>query len=111
MAATSRGRLNSRAPVRGQDDVCEAEPADPTPGGLVTTGPYRHVRHPIYAAVLLLVWAGVATHAAGGTLALTALATAAMAVRTRAEQRLVAARYPEYAAYAARTARLVPGMF
>src|SRR5262245_36894731 len=35
--------------------------ADPTPGGLVTTGPYRFVRHPIYTAILLFVWAGVAS--------------------------------------------------
>lgn len=85
--------------------------ADPTAGGLVTTGPYRYVRHPIYAAVLLVVWTGGATHAVPATLALAALATAAVGVRIRAEERLVAARYSAYAAYAARTARLVPGVF
>jgi protein-S-isoprenylcysteine O-methyltransferase Ste14 len=26
--------------------------ANPTAGGLVTTGPYRYFRHPIYAAIL-----------------------------------------------------------
>jgi len=26
--------------------------ANPTAGGVVTTGPYRFVRHPIYAAIL-----------------------------------------------------------
>jgi hypothetical protein len=29
--------------------------ANPTEGGLVTTGPYRFVRHPIYTAVCLFV--------------------------------------------------------
>lgn len=33
--------------------------ANPTAGGLVTTGPYRFWRHPIYAAILLFLWAGV----------------------------------------------------
>lgn len=33
--------------------------ANPTTGGLVTAGPYRYWRHPIYAAVLLFVWSGV----------------------------------------------------
>jgi len=36
--------------------------ADPTAGGLVTWGPYRHIRHPIYTAVCLFVWAAVAGH-------------------------------------------------
>ena len=36
--------------------------ANPTAGGLVTWGPYRYWRHPIYAAVLLFLWAGVLSH-------------------------------------------------
>src|SRR5512140_2240697 len=35
--------------------------ANPTDGGLVTSGPYRFVRHPIYAAILFFVWAGIAS--------------------------------------------------
>jgi protein-S-isoprenylcysteine O-methyltransferase Ste14 len=34
--------------------------ANPTAGGLVTTGPYRYIRHPIYAAILYFFWAGIA---------------------------------------------------
>ena len=33
--------------------------ANPTAGGLVTSGPYRFIRHPIYASVCLFLWAGV----------------------------------------------------
>src|SRR5271169_6500579 len=36
--------------------------ANPTEGGLVTTGPYRILRHPIYAAICLLTGAGVLAH-------------------------------------------------
>ena len=36
--------------------------ADPTEGGLVTGGPYRYIRHPIYAAICLFTLAGVAGH-------------------------------------------------
>ncbi|MCX6134539.1 MAG: hypothetical protein NTU47_12055 [Ignavibacteriales bacterium] len=34
--------------------------AAPTEGGLVTTGPYKYIRHPIYAAALLFGWSGAA---------------------------------------------------
>ena len=36
--------------------------ADPTEGGLVMGGPYRYIRHPIYAAMCLFTLAGVAGH-------------------------------------------------
>jgi protein-S-isoprenylcysteine O-methyltransferase Ste14 len=85
--------------------------ANPTPGGLVTAGPYRYWRHPIYAAVLIFVWAGVLAHGAAPTLidlALGALATAMTVVRIQAEEQLLRASMPEYAGYAARTKRFIP---
>src|SRR5678815_5205020 len=36
--------------------------ANPTEGGLVTGGPYRYIRHPIYAAFCLFTLAGMAAH-------------------------------------------------
>ncbi len=36
--------------------------AKPTAGGLVTSGTYRYMRHPIYAAICIFVWAGVLGH-------------------------------------------------
>jgi protein-S-isoprenylcysteine O-methyltransferase Ste14 len=73
--------------------------ANPTPGGLVTTGPYRYWRHPIYAAILLFVWAGVlSADRSAAALALAALATLATLVRIAAEERLLASTFPEYAA-------------
>ena len=82
--------------------------ANPTAGGLVTTGPYRFVRHPIYAAILCFVWAGVASHATRVSFGIGLLVSAATALRIVAEERLVTARYPEYASYAARTKRVIP---
>src|SRR4030095_11065399 len=36
--------------------------ADPTGGGLVTTGPSRFLRHPIYAAILYFMAVGIVSH-------------------------------------------------
>lgn len=85
--------------------------AAPTPGGLVTRGPYRWIRHPVYAAVLAFLAAGALSHGNAGNGLLLGLAVAASAVRMAAEEGELRARYPEYTAYAARTRRLVPGVF
>jgi protein-S-isoprenylcysteine O-methyltransferase Ste14 len=85
--------------------------ANPTAGGLVTHGPYRYWRHPIYAAILLFVWAGVLGRGVmpdGVTLLVAVLATVMLAVRIQAEEQLLRAAFPEYAAYATRTKRVIP---
>jgi len=82
--------------------------ADPTQGGVVTHGPYRFVRHPIYGAILLFVWAGVAAHGTTLSVLTGIVATAALAVRTVAEEELVFEIYPEYAEYARHTKRVIP---
>jgi protein-S-isoprenylcysteine O-methyltransferase Ste14 len=82
--------------------------ANPTAGGLVTTGPYRFIRHPIYAAILLLVWTGIAANWSLRAAALGLVATAMTVLRMLFEEALVVERYPEYVDYARRTRRVIP---
>ena len=85
--------------------------ANPTEGGLVTTGPYRFVRHPIYTAVCLFVFAGALAHVSLTAVGLALLAFLGALGRMLPEERLVRQRYPEYAEYAARTKRMIPLVF
>jgi protein-S-isoprenylcysteine O-methyltransferase Ste14 len=68
---------------------------------LVRTGPYAIVRHPIYAAVLLMLVATALVTASWPGVALSlALLVAGTEIRVRAEDRLLAGRFPtEFAAY------------
>ena len=85
--------------------------ADPTEGGLVTRGPYRYIRHPIYAAFCLFTSAGVAAHWSWSTALWGGLVLGSAVIRIFCEESLVAARYPEYAQYSATTWRMIPHVY
>ncbi len=82
--------------------------ANPTQGGLVTHGPYSWLRHPIYAAILYFIWSTAVDHRSVQSVAAALLVTAGACVRMYAEESLLLTTYPEYAAYRARTARVIP---
>jgi len=85
--------------------------ANPSPGGLVTGGPYRYIRHPIYAAFCLFAGAGAAAHWSCKTGVLIGVVLVSALVRIFCEETLVTRRYPEYRNYAATTWRLIPFIF
>lgn len=77
-------------------------------GELVTRGPYRLVRHPIYAGVILATagWALMRTSLVG--LALVAVLVAFFDRKSRREEEWLSKAYPDYAAYQRRVRKLVP---
>jgi protein-S-isoprenylcysteine O-methyltransferase Ste14 len=75
---------------------------------LVTGGPYRVVRHPLYAAEILAACAFVMVNPGALPLAVLAPFVATQLLRSRFEERLLTAAYPEYVDYAKRTRRLIP---
>lgn len=80
-------------------------------GHLVTTGPYRWVRHPMYSAVLLLA-AGASAWLMNLIGALLWLALLGVLIsKAHLEERWLVQRYPQYAEYQRGTWRLVPGVY
>lgn len=86
----------------------------PTPrqgGQLITSGPYRHVRHPMYSAVLLgaAAMAWMSPPLAGWLAWVTLLAV--LLGKSALEERWMIEQHPQYAAYRKHSWRLVPGLF
>lgn len=85
--------------------------ANPTEGGLVTKGPYAFIRHPIYSSVCFFVIAGAVGNLSWASSAYALAVLLGAGMRMAMEERLLLGRYPEYAAYAARTKRVLPYIF
>ena len=80
---------------------------------LVTAGIYRRIRHPMYAAIYMVALAQavlVPNYISGS--AMLAAFTAMVLLRVGPEEQMMVDRFgDEYRAYAARTKRLIPGVW
>lgn len=82
---------------------------EPTPGGLVTTGPFRFLRHPLYASMLWWIWAAAGSHRSAAAIGLGVVVTGCFWVRMLAEERQLLRAFPdEYPAYMRATRRVIP---
>jgi protein-S-isoprenylcysteine O-methyltransferase Ste14 len=79
--------------------------------GLVTAGPYRVVRHPLYVVEQLAAIAGFIEAFSLWAALLLAVQIAFQIRRILNEEAVLAARFPEYARYRATTARVIPGIW
>jgi protein-S-isoprenylcysteine O-methyltransferase Ste14 len=78
---------------------------------LVTSGPYRWVRHPLYVAEELAVIGIFMQFLSLWTALLLALQIAFQLRRMHNEEVVLTQTFPEYAAYRQQTARLIPGVY
>lgn len=85
--------------------------ASPTAGGVVRTGPYQFIRHPIYTAGILFVVPAALVAGTPKALAFAALVVAGGIVRMLCEESMLVRQYPEYADYMRTTSRSIPGLF
>ena len=69
------------------------------------------MRHPMYTAVLLFAMAEAVAYVDEWKLVATLLLALVLLGKSRLEEKHLRRRYPEYAAYAARVRRFIPGVF
>ena len=80
----------------------------PEARGLVTTGPYHFVRHPIYLGEIIAGFGLVLPTVLSLHLLVFGIFLGAQLARTYFEERMMRTVYPTYEAYARRTRRLIP---
>jgi protein-S-isoprenylcysteine O-methyltransferase Ste14 len=78
---------------------------------LVTSGPYAHIRHPLYAGEGLAVVGLMLQYLSPLALLLFAILVGWQVYRMNCEEEVLEGAFPAYAAYKARTARLIPGVY
>jgi protein-S-isoprenylcysteine O-methyltransferase Ste14 len=105
------GVIGYRRAGRALGDQLSPLVAPAEPAVLIAGGPYRVLRHPMYLAELAIAFGAPLLLAAWWTLWLAAVFAVLVLRRIAIEERVLAARFPEYAAYQARTSRLVPYVY
>lgn len=83
----------------------------PQARGLVTGGPYAVIRHPLYLAEQIATFGVMLQYAQPDALLLALAALAVQIPRMGFEEAVLRSAYPAYEAYAARTRRLIPGLY
>jgi protein-S-isoprenylcysteine O-methyltransferase Ste14 len=77
----------------------------------VTGGPYAYIRHPLYACEQIALVGVAVQFFSVYALVLLVAQVALQLGRMHYEERVLAAAFPDYVAYQARTARLIPGLY
>jgi protein-S-isoprenylcysteine O-methyltransferase Ste14 len=80
-------------------------------GALVDVGPYRFIRHPIYAGLIVAGVAIALIRVSPVVAVLTAVLAVVLDLKRRREEAWLMAHYPAYAAYRSRTRALVPFLY
>ena len=83
----------------------------PQARAMITGGPYRFIRHPIYLAEQIAAFGIMWQYRQPWALLVVFVAFAAQFPRMYFEEKVLVANFPAYRAYAACTARLVPGVY
>jgi protein-S-isoprenylcysteine O-methyltransferase Ste14 len=78
---------------------------------LVTDGPYASVRHPLYLAEAVSMLGLILQYLSPAAVLIAVVQFAFQLARMKNEERVLSGLFPNYRDYAARTARLIPGIY
>jgi protein-S-isoprenylcysteine O-methyltransferase Ste14 len=83
----------------------------PQARGMVTTGPYRWVRHPLYLCEQITAFSMIWQYAQPWALFIALASAVGQFPRMYYEEQVLSETYPAYREYVAHTPRLIPGLY
>ena len=78
---------------------------------MVSRGPYRVIRHPMYLALLLTTLPLIVSDFNVGRLVIWLILLVNLILKMAYEENLLQERFPDYSNYRNRTSRLIPGIY
>jgi len=85
--------------------------AEPKEGRIISSGPYRFIRHPMYASALVIIWSGVLGHFSYLNFVIGVIVAVVISIRIMIEEQYLCAHYPEYLDFARKTKMIIPFIF
>jgi protein-S-isoprenylcysteine O-methyltransferase Ste14 len=82
--------------------------ADPKEGQMISSGPYKFIRHPMYASALVIIWSGILGHFSPLNLVIGVMVTVVVSIRIMVEEQYLRTRYPDYMDFSRKTKRVIP---
>jgi len=82
--------------------------AEPKEGPIISSGPYKLIRHPMYASALVIIWSGILGHFSPINLLIGVLVTIVISFRIVTEEKYLRVHHPAYQDYASKTKRIIP---
>lgn len=82
--------------------------AEPKGGQMITSGPYKFIRHPMYTSALLMIWSGILGHFSTLNLIIGVVVTGVVFIRILVEEQYLRAHYPEYVEFSKKTKLIIP---
>jgi len=78
---------------------------------LITSGPYRYIRHPMYLSILLFFLPPVVLHPSFSVVFCYALLTLTLLIKLHYEERLLVQKLEAYSHYQTQSKKLIPFLF
>lgn len=82
--------------------------AEPKAGQMITSGPYKFIRHPMYTSALIMIWSGIFGHFSTLNLIIGVVVTGVVFIRILVEEKYLRAHYPEYMEFSKKTKLIIP---
>ncbi len=85
--------------------------AEPKQGNLISSGPYKFIRHPMYASALAIIWSGILGHISLLNLIVGVIVTVVISIRIMVEEQYLRENYSEYVDFSRKTKLVIPFIF